>query len=257
MKYKIALGQAASSSDPEYNLVQAENALKVAKDAGAGILLLPECFLATFHHDMSDEKRQEYIDRMSALGREYGIWMVYGMYEPYDGKRNYNTTVVADDKGRIVATYRKTHLYDAPAYMESHFNVAGDKLFDPIDTPFGRLGLMVCYELRFPEVARYQLARGAEVILVPTAWLSGSDKVEQLRVVTQCRASENTVFVVMCDMCKGQRAGHSMVASPRGKVMAEAGEDEETIVVEIDLDDVKKAREITPVLESRRPELYD
>lgn len=256
-QYKIALGQAASSTDPEHNMLQTEAALKAAKEAGAELLLLPECFLATFHHDMSDEKKQEYVDRMSALGRKYGIWMVYGMYEPYSSEKNYNTTIVADDTGRIVATYRKTHMYDSPSYMETHFNVPGDKLFEPIDTPFGKLGLFVCYELMFPEVGRYQVNRGAEVLLVPTAWFAGDEKVKMLRIAAQSRAAENTAFVVLSDMCGGHRAGHSMAVSPSGQVIAEAGESEETLIVSIDLDDVDKAREISPVLKNMRPELYD
>ncbi len=256
MKFKIALGQTASAKDPEINMVQAETALKAAKEAGAGLLLLPECFLATFHHDMSIEEKQEYVARMAYLGRKYGIWMIYGMYEPYDDERNYNTTIVTDDAGRIVASYRKTHMFDSPIYQESYFNVPGDKLFEPIDTPFGKIGLMVCYELRFPEIARYQLTHGAEIIVVPTAWFAGDEKVDLLRITTRCRASENTVFVAMCDMCKGRRAGHSMVVSPRGELLAEAGADEETLIVEIDTDEIKTAREYAPVLDNMRPELY-
>ena len=197
-----------------------------------------------------------FVCAMKELAQEYGIWTVFGMREPADAERSYNTTVVLDDAGRMIRAYRKTHLYDAFSTRESDTIVPGSELFEPFDTPFARIGLLVCYEMRFPEIARDQALKGAELILMPTAWVRGRQKSEHLRLSVAARALENTVFVAMCDMCGGIRIGESAVAGPLGEVIAQAGSESTLLIAEIDTDQIAAARKVLPVLENRRPELY-
>ncbi len=250
MKYKIALAQTEYCTDNKTNLEKAEVMIQRASKEGAKLIVFPEVFIA------ASSMNEANVHAMQELAAKYNLWVVFGMYETADKKRNYNTTLIVDDNGKIISKYRKTHLYDAFSYRESDLNKAGEELFEPIDTPFGKMGLMVCYELRFPEIARYQALKGAELIVVPTAWMKGEGKGEQLRVSTLCRAMENVVFVAMCDMTGKSRTGESVVADPMGKVLGELGEEEDVLIVEIDTEKITECRKILPLLENRRPEIY-
>ena len=147
---------------------------------------------------------------MKQIAKTHGIWIIFGMNEKAEDPgddRNYNTTVVINADGKTEAVYRKTHLYDAFGYMESADYLPGDRLFQPIDTPFGRIGLFVCYEVRFPEVARCQRKYGADIIVMPAAWTRGPLKSHQFRTLVTARAVENTVYLAACDLCAGYAAG--------------------------------------------------
>lgn len=263
MKYKIALAQTETNADCEQNLKTAQRLTAEAAAKGAGLIVFPEVFLASFPENATLEEKLEAahetdsraVDSMLKIAVDNGMWMIFGMYEPASDRKNYNTTIVADDKGSIRRVYHKTHLYDAFNYLESDFNAAGDKLFDPMDTPFGKLGLMVCYELRFPEIARHQALNGADIVIVPSAWSDGEGKLAQLELLTRSRALENTVFVAMCDMGR-ERVGNSMVVDPLGNVLARAGAEEELLIAEIDTELIERTRRTVPSLANRRPELY-
>jgi predicted amidohydrolase len=140
--------------------------------------------------------------------------------------------------------------------MESATVAPGDELFVPIDTPFGRLGLFVCYELRFPEVAREQVAAGAEVLLVPSGWVRGPMKEYHWQSLVTTRAIENTAFVVACDQVSDYYCGRSMVVDPLGVAMVTGGEEEQILLCDIDLDRIRSVRKKLPSYSHRRPTLY-
>ena len=123
---------------------------------------------------------------------------------------------------------------------------ASDAYFKPIETPFGRLGIFVCYELRYPEVARALTKAGAEILVMPTAWVKGPKKSEQFRTLLQARAIENATYVLACDQCGEDCIGESLAVDPTGQVIAAAGVDEELICVTIDSDFEKTTREAVP-----------
>lgn len=268
MKYTIALAQTEVCGSIERNLESASEMITNAAADSASLIVFPEAFLASFPEDASLEEKLKAarrtdsceVRRMQELAAGNNIWVIFGMYEPaYDSAKNhyknFNTTVIIDDAGGIRSIYHKTHPYDAFNYRESDYNVMGDRLFTPIDTPFGKLGLMVCYEARFPEIARHQTLGGAEIIIMPTAWANGEGKLEQLQLLTRSRALENTVFAAMCDLC-GERVGHSMVIDPLGNVLAEAGDDPKLLLTVIDTDLIHTVRKTVPCLANRREELY-
>ena len=128
--------------------------------------------------------------------------------------------------------------------------------FEPVDTPFGKLGLFVCYEVRFPEVARYQKAKGAEIVIMPTAWFKGDLKSHQFRTLITSRALENTFFVFACDQCGGTAMGESVAVDPMGVAFAAGNEREELIPVYVDTDRIKEVESKLPSFKDRRPALY-
>lgn len=264
----FVLAQMASDGLPERNLEKAQKA--VAKAAGLyhpDVIVFPELYMSFFPVGTSREITLStaqpldgpFVTGMRKLAKEYGVWVIFGMNEAVEDPadpRSYNTTVVVNAEGELVSHYRKTHLYDAFGYQESDTNKPGGQLFEPIDTPFGRLGLFVCYEVRFPEVARYQRSKGADIIVMPTAWAAGKLKSLHFRTLVTARAIENTVYMLACNQCGAGSTGESVAVDPMGVPAASAGEAEDLVPVHVDLDRIEAVRARLPAYKDRRPELY-
>jgi len=262
------LAQSASDRLPQANLEKAERA--AAKAAGLcrpDVVVFPEMFMSFCPSGTAGETVLDaaqpldgpFVTGMRRLAKQYGTWLVFGMSETVEDpadRRCYNTSVVVDAQGGLVSVYRKTHLYDAFGYKESDRIKPGGGLFEPIDTPFGRLGLFVCYEVRFPEVARWQRAKGADIIVMPTAWAPGKLKSLHFRTLVTARAIENTVYMLACNQCGAGATGESVAVDPMGVPIAGCGEGEELAVVRVDLDRVDEVRAKLPAYSDRRPELY-
>lgn len=266
MSFRVALVQVGSTKDKQHNLKLAESYMQKAAGGGADLVVYPEIFMAHLPQGTSLEEQYaiaESLDgpfatTMAVFAKRHSVWTIFGMRERAHEKsqRAYNTTVVLDEQGRQVGVYRKTHLYDAFGAKESTSIAPGDKLFSPIETPFGRLGLFVCYELRFPEVAREQMARGADFLVVPSGWVRGSLKEEHWQHLITTRAIENTTFVIACDQVSDYYCGRSLVVDPMGVAIAAAGEEEQIIFCDIDTDRISSVRAKLPSYQHRRPELY-
>ncbi|WMJ83801.1 carbon-nitrogen hydrolase family protein [Oscillospiraceae bacterium LTW-04] len=268
MPTTFVLAQMSSHGEPAVNLKNAEEAVEKALAAyKPDLMVFPEVFMSHFPIDTDRQTRLStaqklegpFVAGMQTLAKKHGIWMVFGMNEKTDDPnddRNYNTTVMLNAKGEIVSSYHKTHLYDAFGYKESNDIKPGDDFFEPVDTPFGRIGLFVCYEVRFPEVARYQASKGADIIIMPTAWVRGDLKSHHFRTLVTARAIENTVYMVACDQIGPNHIGESVVVDPMGVPVACAGECVELLPCYIDLDRVKAIRKKLPAFKDRRPELY-
>ena len=268
MQSTFVLAQMASDGQPEVNLEKAKKAVaKAAELYHPDVMVFPELFMSFFpvgtDHSITLATAQPldgpFVTGMRELAKQYGIWLIFGMNETVEDPedhRNYNCTVVVNSDGEIVSSYRKTHLYDAFGYKESDSNKPGDKFFEPIDTPFGKIGLFVCYEVRFPEVARYQRSKGADIIIMPTAWAAGKLKSLHFRTLITARAIENTVYMLACDQCGVDSIGESVAVDPMGVPIASAGEDETLIVAHVDTDRIEAVRAKLPAYKDRRPELY-
>ena len=156
MKSKFVLAQLDQKGWPEENMANAEKAVAEAVERyQPDMMIFPECFMSHFPTGTdravclgtAQTLDGPFVTGMRKLAADNGIWIIFGMNEKVEDPeddRNYNCTVVIDDKGEIVSTYRKTHLYDAFGYKESDDNKPGDKFFEPIDTRFGKIGLFVC-----------------------------------------------------------------------------------------------------------------
>lgn len=264
---RVALCQMNSRGDAAANEAAAEQLLREAAAGGADLAALPEVWPA---QGSVDEMRgaAEPIDgprmaRIEAIARETGMWISAGSVPESDGDRVFNTSaLVAPDRG-VVATYRKIHLFDVeppdgPPFRESSVFAAGDEVVSAA-TPFGRIGLTVCFDLRFPEIYRMLVASGAEVVLVPSMFRERTGR-DHWEVLLRARAIEDQVVVIAAAQWgpwgseRAQRTayGHSMIVDPWGRVLAEAPDGVGVTFCDVDLDEVRRVREVLPVLGARR-----
>jgi predicted amidohydrolase len=192
------------------------------------------------------------VTRMRAAAAKAGIWLHTGSFAELAGGLRYNTSVVLDPSGDIMATYRKQHLFGwedgEPSVM-----TAGDTLV-VLPTPLGATGLATCYDLRFPELYRRLVDSGTETFLMASGW--PMPRIEHWSVLLRARAIENQAWVVACNTAGTHHGvlmgGRSAVIDPRGTVVAEAGDDEEILVADIDPAAAREWRLAFPVLADRR-----
>jgi predicted amidohydrolase len=249
---RVALVQHASGLEPDGN----RDLLAELTPEGTDLVVYPEAFARDFGEAGSDiSPYAEPLDgpfatEVARVAGARGTTVVAGMFEPGDDPgRPFNTLVV---RGGAEASYRKIHLYDSFGYRESDRLSAGP--LDPvlIDVAGFRVGVMTCYDLRFPELARRLVEDGAEVLVVPAAWVAGPRKVEHWRTLARARAIENTVFVLAAAQPGPRYTGHSMVVDPLGDVLVEAGEGAEVLTAELDSESLAAARRTNPSLANRR-----
>jgi len=259
---RVALVQKASSIDPEENRrgLNIVGTLVREGRVPADLVVFPEAFARDFGPPGSDiaefaettERGDPFMAALADLARDLAVTVIAGMFEKSaDPQRPYNTLVVVD-KDSLQAKYRKIHLYDSFGYKESDRLLAGDIEPVLVDVNGVRVALMTCYDLRFPELARELAKRGADVIVVPSAWVAGPAKVDHWRTLVKARAIENTVYVVAVGQPGPRYTGHSMVVSPMGDVLVEAGADEQVIEATIEQSMVAEARAQNPSLANRR-----
>jgi predicted amidohydrolase len=252
---RVALVQEASRLDPAANRDRLAAVAGLVAD-GTDLVVLPEAFARDFGDAGSDVSAYaEPVDgpfatEVERVAHEHGTTVVAGMFEvSEDPQRPFNTLVL---RGAAHADYRKVHLYDSFGYRESERLHAGP--VEPVVVEVGgfRLGLMTCYDLRFPELARLLVDRGAEVLVVPAAWVAGDRKVDHWRTLLRARAIENTVFVVAAGQPGPRYTGHSLVVDPWGDVLAEAGDGPEIVQAVLDRDRLDEVRRTNPSLANRR-----
>lgn len=226
----------------------------IREQTGADLVVLPELWPnGGFAYDTWESGAQPVdgptVTSLRAAARDLGVVVHAGSFvERDDSGRLFNTSVLIAPDGQLLATYRKIHLFG--------FGAGEPKLMTAGDGPvvYDRFGLATCYDLRFPEMFRALLDAGAEVVLMPAAW--PDKRIQHWRLLAQARAVENQSYVVACNTA-GTHAGvpmggHSMVVDPWGEVLAEAGDDEEVLTVDVDLEFVRRTRSSFPVLADRR-----
>lgn len=264
---KVAAVQLKSSSDKFANLQKAEKYIKKAKELGADFVLLPEMYMGFLHPKLGQSRYAEiaepldgpFVSGLAECARENQVYVICGIFEskPGENTRAYNTTVFLGRNGELLQSYHKTHLYDAFNYKESDSIIPGIIPQDVIETEFGKVGMMVCYEIRFPEISRRLAMKGADFLFIPAAWVEGVMKEEHWKTLLRARAIENTVYVFAADQIGNNFSGQSMIIDPMGVVKANAGEEETIILSEIDLERIKRVREKLPSVVDRRPEFYN
>jgi predicted amidohydrolase len=252
----VRLVQRASTLDPTENLTVLEEV--AGRDGEPDLVVLPEAFARDFGEPGSDlAPFAETLDgafasRLRSLSQERGAAWLGGMFEvTEDPDRPWNTLVLAED-GQLSA-YRKIHLYDSFGYRESATVSPGPVEPAPVKVRDFPVGLMTCYDLRFPELARTLVEQGAEALVVPAAWVAGERKVEHWRTLLRARAIENTVWVIGVGQPGPRYTGHSMVVAPDGDVVVEA-DDADDVVLDavIDREAVGGVRRTNPSLANRR-----
>lgn len=190
--------------------------------------------------------------QLSARARSLGAWLLAGSIPERDGERLYNTSVLFDQHGTLVAHYRKAHLFGYQSREPELLTPGNTPVV--VDTPWGRAGLAICYDLRFPELFRLLVDQGASMFLVTSAWPRA--RLEAWRLFTRARAAENLALLVACNSAgvdHGQAyAGHSLVVAPTGNILAEAGEGAAIISAEYDPWQIAELRASFSALADRR-----
>lgn len=228
-----ALAQFGAAADKSANLRRIEAFAQQASKSGASMLFLPEYSMFYAKENRRSLMRQaaEPLDgpfaaALGAVARRHGLWLATGLYEAADGLP-YNTVAVFDDAGALRGSYRKQRLYDAFGCRESDECRAGGRPFTPIPTPVGTLGIITCFELRFPALAAAQRAAGADVLFVPAGWVQGKNKLLHWDTLLRARAIENGMAVIGADQfADGLFIGHSAAYAPDGTALGalQAGE---------------------------------
>jgi predicted amidohydrolase len=257
---RIALVQLASppSESPEQRRERVRQ-LVSEQARGADLIVLPELWAAGYFAFDAYPNRAEPLDGPTVatareLARELGAYVHAGsLVERTPDGRLFNTAVLLDPDGAIVHTYRKVHVFGY-ASREAELLTPGEQL-EVVDTRFGPVGATTCYDLRFPELWRGLVDRGARLVVVPAAWPAA--RREHWRLFTSARAVEEQVLLIACNATGPQDggvelAGHSRVVDPWGTVLAEAGTAEGVTFCDVDPSTVDKVRAEFPVLADRR-----
>ena len=257
---RISVVQLAADTDSEANRAAVESRLADLGDPG-DLVVLPEGTMHDFgppDHDLAAAAEPldgPFVALLADQARRLGATIVAGMFEfpgPDGDELPFNTLVAVVPDGSLAATYRKIHLYDSFGYKESDRLRAGDITPAVIDVAGVRTGLMTCYDLRFPEMGRALVDDGAALFVVPAAWVAGEHKLHHWRTLLTARAIENTVAVAAAAQGGERYTGHSLVVDAWGSIVAEAGDDDGLVQVDLDLADVARARDVNPSLANRR-----
>jgi len=265
----VAAIQMASGPQPQANLLEAKRLLKEAASKGAGLVVLPENFAMMGMQDADILKIAEDPDGgplqnfLAEQARRLGIWLVGGTVplRTARGDRARSACMVYDDQGRRVARYDKMHLFDVRIpdgdehYAESRIYESGDHIVT-LDTPFGRMGLAVCYDLRFPELFRGLLDQGAEFVAMPSAFTAQTGQAHW-DVLLRARAIENQLFMLAAAQggfhVNGRETyGHSALIDPWGRVVAQLGRNPGVLVADLSCDCVGRIRKLFPAVHHRR-----
>jgi predicted amidohydrolase len=262
---KIAIAQITSSSEKQGNLAAALRLIKEAESAGAELLALPEFLMAYSPASQSAEELTRiaesvdgpFITALRVAAKEHGISIIAPIYETSPvTNRVFDTAVWIDTNGAVAAIYRKLHLYDAFGFKESDKFCPGDDIAPIAELGNGRFGMMICYDLRFPEMARMLTLRGANVLVAPSGWVQGDLKVEHWQTMIKARALENGCFVVAPNQVGNMYTGHSMAVDPLGRTLVDLGTTEGLQVISLDMQLVIEVRDKLPLLRNRRAEIY-
>lgn len=263
---RVAAIQLSPSHHPNDNLARARHWISEAAKAGAKLVSLPEAFV---YRGPSDAKQLfatpipgPVTDELASLAREYGVWLLGGsIFERVSGQEKvYNTSPVFSSDGALVARYRKIHLFEihnehGKELSEADYQAYGSEVV-AVDTPWFKLGLSICFDLRFPELYRQLALQGAQVMAVPSAFLLKTGR-DHWEVLLRARAIETQSYVIAPN-CLGPSVtgvegyGRSMIIDPWGQIMAQASDREGLIFADLDLDYLIKVRKRVPTLSNCR-----
>ncbi|HXM54133.1 MAG TPA: carbon-nitrogen hydrolase family protein [Candidatus Dormibacteraeota bacterium] len=260
---RIALAQIAGGPDKGANLRHMVALTGEAARAGARLVVFPECAMVHLPPGqdlapLAEPLDGPFVTALADAARRDGIAVVAGLFEPAPGPdaRVLNTVVALGPDGARLGEYRKIHLYDAFGYRESDRirAGAGDTLLFALDGV--TFGVETCYDVRFPELTRHLAARGAEVVLLPAAWVPGPLKDAHWEVLVRARAIESTVYVAAAGMAAPLGAGSSMLVDPMGVAVVRAGEGESLLAGDAEPERLRAVRRANPSLENARPDVY-
>lgn len=282
---KVSIVQMKSSPDKEENLAFSLEQIEQSARKEAKIVCFPE-FQMSFSppsqsskelFSISESLNGNFVEQLKKSAKENNIFIVGSIYEhtnlisnntkqkekkKEEGKINknsyrvYDTVVLINEQGKLISYYRKLHLYDALGFKESTKLLAGGKLFSPVISPLGKLGTLVCYDLRFPELSRILAIKGSNALIAPSGWVQGTMKEDHWLIMCRARAIENGVYLIAPNQIGNIFCGRSLVVDPFGVVVMDMGNTEGFEIVDLDLSRIDVVRKSLPLLKNRRKDLY-
>lgn len=258
---KVAVAQLAAGFDKPANLARVQSLVDQAADDGATLVIAPEGAMHDFGPQelalapFAEPLDGPFVTGLADVATRRGVTVVAGMFESVEGDptRAYNTVVAVGPTGELIGRYRKQHLFDALGWRESERLVEGDiagRLTFDVDGI--RVGVMTCYDIRFPELARALIDDGVTLLAMPSAWVAGPSKAQQFRVLATARAIENVCYLAAAVQSPPSYTGESCVIDPFGLVLAELGEADGIAVAEVSAERITECRAKMPSLEHRR-----
>lgn len=266
---KIALCQLFVTADKQGNLDQAAQMLEEAAKGGAQLAVLPEMFncpydIRCFRDYAEAIPSGETSVRLAKLAQTHELFLVGGSIPELMGERLYNTSVVFNPKGEVIAKHQKVHLFDVCVkngikFRESEVLAPGNDS-TMFDTPWGKFGVEICYDIRFPELTRNMAKQGTSVIFVPAAFNMTTGPAHW-ELLFRSRALDNQIFMLGTSPARDLRAsyvayGHSLAADPWGQIIGQLDEKPGILMVDLDLAQISNVREAIPVWKQRREDLY-
>jgi len=262
---KAAVVQFKASTDKQTNLEKIISYIQKAASKNAKLCAFPEFMM--FYTNSKQTSKQlaslaetingNFVTTIAQAAKENRIQVIGSFYEKSRKKdRVYDTSFIIDNSGKVISTYRKIHLYDALGFKESDKIISGSKITKPVNTTLGKTGMMICYDLRFPEMARSLAASGSEILVAPSAWVKGNMKEEHWITINKTRAIENGCYVIAPAQVGNIYCGRSLVVDPYGKILLDMKKKQGVGFVDIDLNKVKQTRKILPLLKNRRTDIY-
>lgn len=255
---RVAVVQVSSSTDSAANRRQVARVLADV-EPGFDLVVLPEATMHDFgppDHDLAAAAETldgPFVELLAGEAVRLRATIVAGMFERApDAARPFNTLVAVGPDGSIAATYRKIHLYDSFGYRESDRLTAGEVTPTVLDIADLRVGLMTCYDLRFPELGRALVDAGAQAFVVPAAWVAGDGKLHHWRTLVTARAIENTVAVVAAAQSGERYAGHSLIVEADGSRVEEASDGDAMLSADLTAGAIAQTRDVNPSLQNRR-----
>lgn len=268
-KIKIAAIQMSTVADKMENVRTVKAYLEKIKDENPDFVILPEMFCCPYQTEnfpiYAEKEGGPVWQQLSGYAKQYGIYLIGGSMPEKDAEGNvYNTSYIFDREGKQIGKHRKVHLFDidvkgGQTFKESDTLTAGDS--DTVfDTEFGKIGVMLCFDIRFPELSRMMVNDGARIVFVPAAFNMTTGPAHW-ELSFRTRALDNQIYMVGCAPARDVSAGyiswgHSIVTDPWGRVTGMLDENEGILLAELDMDYEEQVREELPLLKSRRKDMY-
>lgn len=269
-KWILGIAQNRVETDKARNIQRAREMIENLAGEGARVIVLPEMFNCPYDNSYFPEFAEQYpsgstISMLSETAAAKGVYIFGGSIPEREDGRIYNTCFIFGPDGTLLAKHRKTHLFDVDlkegiSFKESAVLSPGEGV-TVVDTEYGKIAALICYDIRFPEMARAATLKGAVLLMVPAAFnmVSGPAHWE---ITMRMRAIDNQFFVAAAAPARNTEAsyvayGHSMVVDPWGGIVNELDEKEGTMLAEIDLSRLNQVREEFPLLKHRRTDIYE
>ncbi|MEM4089845.1 MAG: nitrilase-related carbon-nitrogen hydrolase [Thermoplasmatales archaeon] len=262
---RVGLMQMIVSENKDDNLNKMIFDIKEAAKAGANLIVFPEFsnYLARLDvskrklYEFSDWEESEFIKKIETASLQNNVNVVFGIYERGDNSNEvYSSAFVINEKGKMYKKYRKSHLFEALGFSERTLLMPSSDRPITFSISGFNFGIIICNEIRFPELTRNLALKGVDAIIAISAWYKGYNKEEQWLTLSKTRALENTVYVLTSNQIGNAFTGITVAVDPLGIIFSRATEEEGMLLVDISRERIDRARKAFPLLKQRRPELY-